>query len=289
MVGRILSTMNVPTVHRWVASRLVSLAPDDAWLAVSLLDHRTDAAKHASAELHAALSSTGAARGIAAIALDDADAIRGVLAKGSPEARQGLFAAARMVREPMKIEDIVAASKGAEAAAMGLLETLNASAARAALASFRPGEAMIFGARPWSDPGHTTFQYFDDWEEQLRALAKKRTYERIYALSVASYWGGNHEIVLLGERGDALLLIRGNAATPVVPAVAARVRKLLADVQPDDLPFYDAGAYDGAQFEFVSLTANGGHRVFMNNPPSDKRDPYARLVSELSELFDREP
>ncbi len=289
VLGRILSTMNLPIAHRWVASRLTSLAPDDALFAISLLEHRADAAKHASVELHAALAGTGAARGIAAIAVDDAGAIHDVLGNGSPEARQGLFAAARLVREPLKISEIVTASKGAEAAAAALLEVLNTSEARAALASLRPGEAVIWGERPWSDPGHTTFQYFHDWEEQLRALARKRTYDRIYALSVASYWGGSHEIARLGERGDALLLIRGDAATPLTPGVAARVRTLLAEVKPDDLPFYEPGAYDGAQFELVSLTVNGGHRLFMNNPPSDRRDPYARLVGELSELFEPKP
>jgi len=289
VVGRIVSTMNAPVVHRWVASRLPSLAADDALLAVSLIEHRAGAAKYASSELHAALAGTGAARGIAAIALDDADAIHDVLKNGSPEERQGLFAAARLVREPLKIHAVVAGAKGAEAAASALLEALNTSEARAALASLRPGEAVIWGERPGSDPGHTTFQYFDEWEEQLRALAKKRTYERIYALSVASYWGGNHEIALLGQRGDALLLIRHGAATTLEPAVAARVRTMLAEVKPDDLPFYETGTFDGAQFEFVSLTADGGHRLFMNNPPSDKRDPYARLVGELSELFDQKP
>jgi hypothetical protein len=289
VVGRIVSTMNTPIVHRWVASRLSSLTADDVLLSVSLLEHRTDAAKNASTELHAALATTGAARGIAAIALDDADAIHDVLENGSPEARQGLFAAARLVREPLKIHDVVAASKGAESAAAALLEVLNTSESRAALASLRPGEAVIWGERPWEDPGHTTFAYFDGWEEQLRALAKKRTYERIYALSVASYWGGNHEIALLGERGDALLLIRDGNTKKLEPAVAARVRTLLAEVKPDDLPFYETGIADGAQFEFVSLTADGGHRLFMNNPPSDKGDPYGRLVGELSELFEQKP
>ena len=165
-----------------------------------------------------------------------------------------------------------------------MLKILNTSDARAALATLRPGEARIWGERPWSDPGHTTFQYFDEWEEQLRTLAKKGTYDRIYALSLASYWGGNHEVALLGEKGDALLLIRDGAATPLPPQDAARIRTMLAEVKPDDLPPYESGAYDGAQLEFVSLTANGGHRVFMNNPSSDKRDPYGRLVNELAEL-----
>lgn len=286
VLGRIVSRMNVPTAHRWAASRLPSLAADDALVAISLLEHRIDAAKHASTELHAALAGSGAGRGIAAVVLGDAEAIHAVLESGSPEARQGLFAAARLVREPLKVHDVVAGSKGAETAADALLETLNTSETRAALASLHPGEAAIWGERPWADPGHTTFQYFDEWEKQLRALAKKGRYDWIYALSVASYWGGNHEVALLGERGDALSLIRGASATPLASAVTARVRALFAAVKPDDLPIYEMGAADGAQFEFVSLTANGGHRLFMNNPPSDKRDPYGRLVSELSELFD---
>jgi hypothetical protein len=286
VLGRITSTMNVPSVNRWIASRLDSLPADDAFFAVSLLNHRSDAAKHASTELHAALAGTGAGQGIAAIVLDDEKAIHDVLTNGSPEGRQGLFAAARIVREPLRVSDIVAASKGAEVAAPALLETLNTSEARAALASLHRGEGAIWGERPWSDPGHTTFKYFDEWEEQLRALAKKKTYERIYALGVASYWGGNHEIVRLAERGDALLVIHGGSATPLAPAVVARIRTLFSEVKPDDQPFYESGAFDGAQYEFVSLTADGGHRLFMNNPPSDKRDPYGRLVGELAELFE---
>jgi hypothetical protein len=281
----IVSTMNLPAVHRWLASRLPSLAPDDAFLAVSLLDHRNDAAQHATAELHAALTDPGAAGGIAAIALRDRDAIHDILENGSAEARQGLFAAARLVREPLKIAGIVGASKGAESAAEALLAILNAPESRAALASMRPGEAMIWGERPWTDPGHTTFRHFDEWEKQLRTLAQKGTYERIYALAVSSYWGSDAELVLLGERAGTLLLIRKGTASPLATPVAARVRTLFAEVKPDDLPYYDAGAFDGTQYEFVSLTSNGGHRVFMNNPPSDPNDPYGRLVGELVEMF----
>lgn len=276
IIGRIVSKMNLPSVHRWLASRLESA---DSFVVGSLVEHREDVAKNAANELRTAAAGDGAARGIAAVIVNDDAAIHELLAHGSASSRKAFFSAARIARRTTDPDEIVRASKGAETEAAALLERMNTIESRKALAKLNPG--AIFGERPYEDPGHTTFKFFDEWEARLRSLQLAGNYDRLHALASASYWGGNEEIVVVAEKGDAVMVIRPREKT-LPPGAAALMKDILAEIHPDDLPFYDKGAYDGTQYEYVSLTRDGGHRLFMNNPPSENANPYGRLVTELT-------
>jgi hypothetical protein len=181
---------------------------------------------------------------------------------------------------------VLTASANAKKASAAELEMMNTAAARAALAQLYPGEARIWGERPWEDPGHTTFTFFDKWEESLRALMKSGKYQRIDALARASYWGGDGEVVVLGRTATRVDLLSTTSMRTrrLAAAEEARLRQLLDEISPADLDNYDTGSADGVQFEYVFLTPDGGRRVFMNNPPSDERDPYGRLVAGLAAL-----
>jgi hypothetical protein len=289
ILGRIVSTIDVPPVHRWLAARLLEVTPsgDDAFPIVSLLQHRQGAARSAGKELQAALEKGGIAKGIAAVVLNDTASISAILRTGTAAERDAALAAARIVRQPLETAEILQAAANAKETAAAELEMMNTAAARAALARLYPSQARIWGPRPWEDPGHTTFSFFDEWEETLRTLQKQRKFDRIDALASASYWGSNGEIVILARTGDAMQLIsttHGTKSTPVPPATASRIRQLLDDTHPVDLEPFDEGTADGIQYEYVYLTPDGGRRVFMNNPSFDQRDPYARVVAALSGL-----
>lgn len=286
ILGRIVSRMDVPVVHRWLAARLLEegVASGDPMPIVSLLEHRTGAAQSAGDVLQAAMAKGGVARGIAAVVLNDASAISAILRNGTADERGAALAAARLVRQPLDVAEVLEAAANAKEAAAAELAMMNTAAARAALGTLYPGEARIWGPRPSNDPGHDTYSSFDAWEEKLRALQKKRKFDRIDALYRASYWGGNGEIVVVARIGNAMQLVSTESpskSTPLPKATAARIRELLDALQPADLDPFDEGSADGTQYEYVYLTADGGRRVFMNNPSSDERDPYGGLVEAL--------
>ncbi len=281
MIGRIVARMNLPSVHRWLAARLDSA---DSFVVGSLVEHREEVAKNAAVELRAASAGGGAARGIAAVIVNDDAAIHELLTGGPVESRKSFFSAARIARRAIDPDAVLRGSKGAEAEAASLLERLNTEESRRALAKLYPG--AMFGERSYDDPGHTTFKFFDDWEESLRSLQRTGNYDHLHALAVASYWGGGKEIVVVAEKGDAVMILRPEEKT-LPPAAAALVKGILAEIHPDDLPFYDSRISDGVQYEYVSLTTLGGHRLFMNNPSSETSDPYGRLVTELTALAGR--
>jgi hypothetical protein len=286
----IVSTIDAPAVHQWLATRLLdgtAAASGDPFPIVSLLQHRSSAAVSARSELQAALEKPGLARGIAAVVLNDGVSISAILRKGTADERDAVLAAARAVGQPLDTAEVLEAATNAGESAAAELEMMNTAAARAALATLYPDQARIWGPRPWADPGHTTFTFFDIWEESLRALVKKRQFDRIDALALGSYWGGNREVVVVARKGDTMLLVSttpGTKETPLPPATAARIRQFLDDTHPADLEPFDAGTFDGTQYEYVYLTPDGGRRVFMNNPPSDNRDPHASVVEGLSSL-----
>ena len=289
IVGKIASTMDVPAVHRALVTRLMETAAaagDDAFSVLSLLRNREAAAQAAREPLKTALEHGGVAKGIAAVVLDDEVAISAILRTGTAEERGAALAAARLVRKPLVVSEVVEAATNAKEAAAAELEMMNTAEARTALGRLYPGEARIWGARPWADPGHTTFTFFDQWEETLRALVKSGHYDRIDALARASYWGGSGEVVVVARTGDVMQLITTatGAKTSLPRATASRVQQLLREMHPEDLEPFDTGAADGVQYEYVYLTRDGGRRVFMNNPPIDKTDPYGRLVETLSSL-----
>jgi hypothetical protein len=290
IIGRIVSTMNVPSVHRSLASALLqdSMLTDAVPIAL-LLGQRAAAVQSARDLFEAAVTKGGLGRGIAAVVLNDGAAISAILRDGTADERGAALAAARIVRQPLDAAEVLAAAANAKEPAAAALEMMNTAAARAALGKLYPGEARIWGPRSLSDPGHTTFPFFDQWEESLRALLKKRKLDRIDALGRGSYWGGNGEVVVLARTGSSMLILStdpGSKSKPVPEAMASRIRQVLDELQPAGLEPFDQGSYDGVQYEYVYLTGDGGRRVFMNNPPSDERDPHARLVAVLGSLVE---
>lgn len=284
MLGRIASTIDSPAVHAWLVSRLGENS--DPFEIVSLLRHRDAASRSATGELRSAVEKGGIAKGIAAVVLNDGTLISEILRSGTAVEREAALAAARIVAQPLEVADVMQAAENAKDAAAAELAMMNTAPARAALGRLYPGEARIWGPRPSSDPGHTTYTFFDEWEEKLRALQRKRKFDRLDALARASYWGGSGEMVVVGRSGDSMQCVSATGArSKAIPApAAAELRQFLAEARPEDMGPFESGSADGVQYEYVFLTMDGGRRVFMNNPPFDRRDPHGRLVEVLTSL-----
>ncbi|MEA2164454.1 MAG: hypothetical protein QOK37_2581 [Thermoanaerobaculia bacterium] len=286
----IISQMKVPSAQKYLVSQL-GRGVIEPFAVRSLLLERAAVAQAAAEELLKAREENSVEAGIAAVISGDESTIRQIMEGDSTEQRKGVLAASRITRRPLDVQQVLKAGRVSklEGAATAYLEAVNSPAARDALAALHRGEMRIWGERPGEDPGHTTFTFFDEWEATLKKRLSEDDADRIDALAVGSYWGGDHEVVALEFKGEAILAVTGHGdqqqTRPLTPEIAARIRQALAKIDAASLaPLSHEGTSDGAQYEFVTLTLDGGHRVFMNNPARDADGAYSTLVSTLETL-----
>jgi hypothetical protein len=237
----------------------------------------------------------GAVRGCAALLAGDLQQEIAVLEGADQAAQIALLAGARLIREPLPVDKVGRLlkkdAKDLALAAERFLESEDSPEARQLVQDQHPGEVLILGAREHFDPGHNTYEQFDDWEKRLREeIRAKDGPEEVYALLSAGYWGNAGQLVIRIRRRQAELSVHGGEKQPTVrPLVAAeleRLRAVVADNGIDNLPPLNLLAADGIQYEYVHLTKNGGRRVFMNNPDLSERDgsPYDQLIEYFTRL-----
>lgn len=212
---------------------------------------------------------------VVAVLLRDETHMRRVLEGSSQEAQAMLLACARLRRASLPL-DVVAHLLDSKhilcaRAAERYLEAEDSPQARATLQGRFKGEARILGARMSHDPGHYSYGSLDDIQNTLRkqVLAAKGTLE-IHALLSSGYWGDvgqvwveieNEKATLVNDQGSGRHRTRALTA-----AELAEFRSYLSLHRIDDLPPLTLPVDDGIQYEYVHLTAEGGRRVFMNNP-----------------------
>ena len=237
---------------------------------------------------------SGARAGVAAAILGG-EAASLVQMGGDLEAQRGLLIAARRARIPLPLAPFERLFRPTRGALSGLaeryLEVIDLSEARALLLA--QGTPRVLGARPGGDPGHDTFPAFDRWEERLLGeLARGEAGSEVFALLCASYWGCQDQVILTMRPGGGELRWYDAPFRHRVRQLDAgeveRVRSFVADYRVDELPMSDSGALDGVQYEYVHLRANGGVRVFMNNPSSDPRaeDVHGQVVALLKGIVE---
>jgi HEAT repeat protein len=247
----------------------------------------------------------GLALGIQAALTVDPGLINQVLARQDRFARLGMLAVARLARVELPLGPIAnwLASEDQQLARAAelYLEANDSAQARTEIWRLAPGAAKILGARWYFDPGHFTFGAFDETESKLRdAVLGKKGPEAIYALLSEGYWGSNGQRVLFVENGKTILRAAdGNGRTRECEIPEREMKSLIDWLQHErieDLPPFDAGAFDGMQWEFVRLTRDGGRRIFMNNPPEGggvprvepgaaPSDPNPAIYGELTRRF----
>ena len=212
---------------------------------------------------------------VVAVLLKDDARMRQILTGGSVEAQAMLLACARLQRTPLPLDKVVPllesrhilCARGAER----YLEAEDSAQARAVLQSRFKGEARILGARMNHDPGHFSYGGMGEIQDILRkqVLAAKGPLE-IHALLSAGYWGDVGQVWVEVE-GDKATLVNDQGGgryrtRPLAAAELAELRAYVSQNRVDDLPPLTLPVDDGIQYEYVHLTAEGGRRVFMNNP-----------------------
>jgi hypothetical protein len=212
---------------------------------------------------------------VVAVLLKDTARMRQILAEGGVEAQAMLLACARLQRTPLPLDKVmpllkskhILCARGAER----YLEAEDSAQARAILLRRFKGEARILGARMSHDPGHFSYGNLGEIQDLLRkqVLAARGPLE-IHALLSAGYWGDVGQVwvevegekaMLVNDQGGGRFRTRSLAASEL-----AELRSYLSKNRVDDLPPLTLPVDDGIQYEYVHLTAEGGRRVFMNNP-----------------------
>ncbi|MGV3658823.1 MAG: hypothetical protein ACO1TE_01525 [Prosthecobacter sp.] len=229
---------------------------------------------------------------IVALLSKDENGMRHILEGGDMEAQAMLLACARLRRAPLPLDEVarlldskhILCARGAER----YLEAEDSAQARALLQRRFKGEARILGARMGFDPGHHAYGDLGKLQDMLRqrVLSAKKPLE-IVALLSAGYWGDSGQI-WIEIQGDKAALINDQGherfrTRELTVAELAEVRGYLSQNQVDELPPLTLSVDDGVQYEYIHLTAEGGRRVFMNNPGSYSMQSRAADEPKLPE------
>jgi hypothetical protein len=232
---------------------------------------REQVRKTQSSELTQILAVGGVRVGIAAVLLGREHDIQAVLSGSDTLAQSACLATARLARESIAT-DVVGHLLGntdqlvATAAEAYLVSQDNPEARTLVLARHR-GEALILGARQQWDPGHTSYSAFDELEKQLREEARGGS--DLYALLSAGYWGSVGQIIVrLGETPEVMYVndpARYHTRSLSIAEVNA-FREFISSSGIEAQEPLTTTVVDGTQYEYVRVSADGGRRVFMNNP-----------------------
>jgi hypothetical protein len=146
----------------------------------------------------------------------------------------------------------------------------------------------ITGSRPASDPGHFTFDHFDQLERQLRADLSA-VQDEIFALLSGGYWGDDGQIIVRIDSDKGRLLFMPDRARiferPLDADELKELRTFLTAIKAFSLGQLKTRIADGMQYELVHLTKAGGQRVFMNNPDVVDAHPYVDICRRFRALL----
>ncbi|HYR29423.1 MAG TPA: hypothetical protein VEU30_13215, partial [Thermoanaerobaculia bacterium] len=240
---------------------------------VAGLARRESIRTSSAAALKRLAAADGIPGGIAAVIAADADVQRRILAGEDLAAQQALFAAARLVREPLPIDAAAALfgrSKELDETIEAWLIADDSPTARAVIQARHPDRILILGSTGGWDIA------FMEWENDLLRRFEKWEADEVFALAT------------LGQGSLVEIAVRGARATingkPLRVDEVARLRAFLAELRFDELGPIDTGVIDGAQYEYVHLTRASGRRVFMNNPAHAPGSPHDEVVRRLTAL-----
>ncbi|MBE2284225.1 MAG: hypothetical protein IAE77_12280 [Prosthecobacter sp.] len=282
-----ISLWHTPAGIRLVASRLREGRYDASWLHDLL--HTT----HLPADVLKTLQGLpGSSVAIVALLLKDEKRMHLILDEGAPDAQAMLLACARLKRTPLPLEKVarlleskhILCARGAER----FLEAEDSPEARALILRRFKGEARILGARMRHDPGHYSYGDLGRLQNMLRkrVLTAGKPLE-IHALLSAGYWGDVGQTWIEIE-GDKARLVNDQGGEryrtrTLMAAELAELRAYMSGHRVDELPPLTLDVHDGIQYEYVHLTAEGGRRVFMNNPGSYSMRALEQGEEKISE------
>ena len=234
------------------------------------------------------------AGGIGAVLLYDFKEYEAILTGSDIEAQKGLLVAARLVRQPLKIDRVASLLKSSDPqltrAALEYLIMDDGPQARSIVQNYQKGEIKILGARMMFDPGHFSNRTFEKIENSLIEKIKNNSrIIEIFALLSEGYWGGYGQVIVIIRKDGGEIINMQNwgkyRKRPLSDVEFKKIQKFLTDNRIEHMPPLRKMAHDGIQYEYAHITPEYGRRVFMNNP-EESDNPYHGLVQLFRGLLD---
>ena len=294
-------------VHRWassvgdrdIAQRIRSESASARSVVYALL-RRDSFRKNCGDAIAASTTLSGTPAGIFAVLSGDQHRETEVLKGSDSTAAESLLASARLVREPLPLDQVEriynSGDTQLEKGAGAYLVAEDSPRARQIFSSKSKALVIVGARQAGGDPGHHSYTDFDKRESELLSLMSgKDAYDEVFALLSAGYWGDAGQIVI-GRRGEiSSITLYDDPARRFRRTLGAEELKTLTDFtsseRVDDLGPLSQSVYDGMQYEYVHLTKPQGRRVFMNNPGvSDSGgSAYDRLCGVFRKLLRSAP
>ena len=302
-----ISEMLRDVVHRWpsivgdrdIARQIQSDSSFARSVAYALL-RRDSFTKNCSDAIAAPTSLKGTPAGIFAVLSGDHQRESDILTGSDGIAIQALFAGARLVREPLPLDQVEriydSGDTTLEQVSGAYLIAEDSPRARQIFHSRSKGLVIVGARQAGADPGHHSYSDFDTLENKLvELMSGDDAYDEALALLSAGYWGDGGQIVI-GRRGnESMITYFDDSARRYRRRLGVEELKTLQEVieseKVDDLGPLNQMVFDGMQFEYVHLTKNQGRRVFMNNPGSSDSggSVYDRLCISFEKLLRHGP
>lgn len=271
MILGFVGRWNTPTSYSLIVQRLRSgsLSED---LVQTVITNRAGLRQLLAAES----GLKGGSLALRALALNDEEGIRGILAGREPQVQAFLCACARVGGIKLPVDRVGrlldADDPLVSRAASGYLESDDSPEARAKLLGRLRGKAHILGAKGWLfEPGHGASKHLSRMEEELRrrVLAKDGP-DEIHALLSTGAWGSDGQCIVEMKHGRALFTFNPGGGRGVPRNLDEKETKALLGFLREhdiaDLPPLNQHCFDGTQFEYLRISKDGGRRVFMDNP-----------------------
>jgi hypothetical protein len=286
-------------VHRWpttvgdrdIAARIQQESASARSIAY-VLRRRDKFATNCPDAVGGSINSSGVPAGVFAVLSGDKHREMTILQGTDAAAIASLLASARLIREPLPLDEVArhynSSDPQLEHVAGAYLAAEDSPHARE-IFSLKSKGLVIVGARQGGgDPGHHSYTDFDKREAELLSLMSGHgSYDEVYALLTAGYWGDGGQTVI-ARKGDSVTITFYDDPSrryqrSLEKEEFEQLKSFVESEKVDDLGPLSQMVFDGMQYEYVHLTTAQGRRVFMNNPGDS--DSGGSVYDRLCGLF----
>jgi hypothetical protein len=286
-------------VHRWptsvgdrdIAARLQHGSASARSIAYALR-RRDTFAKNCADVIAGSVNASGLPAGVFSVLSGDKKRQIGILEGTDTAAIASLLASARLTRESLPLDEVArhynSGEPQLEHVAGAYLTAEDSPRAREIFSSISKGLVIVGARQGGGDPGHHSYTDFDKRESELLSLmAGAGSYDEVYALLTAGYWGDSGQTVI-ARKGDSLTITfyddpARRYRRNLKKEEFEQLKSFVQSEKVDDLAPLSQMVFDGMQYEYVHLTAAQGRRVFMNNPGDS--DSGGSVYDRLCALF----
>ena len=286
-------------VHRWptavgdrdIAARIQQESASARSIAYALR-RRDTFAKNCADAIAGSVNSAGLPSGVFAVLSGDKQREITVLQGRDTAAIASLLASARLIREPLPLDQVARHYNSGEAqlehVAGAYLAAEDSPRAREIFSSKSKGLVIVGARQGGGDPGHHSYTDFDGRESELLSLMSgDSAYDEVYALLTAGYWGDGGQTVIARKGHSVTITFYDDPARryrrDLKKEEFEQLKSFVQSEKVDNLGPLSQMVFDGMQYEYVDLTTAQGRRVFMNNPGDS--DSGGSVYDRLCGLF----